>query len=419
MKKLIPILFLLGVTALVFQLFVQFFIRHHEIDYSIITKDNSYLINEKLKIDGKKNNYFFKVVDSNKNTYLFNFEHDYNRQDRIIRDIKFFDSKDLKCIFPIYKKNKTSDVYCTYGSGQVSYAYLKQIDNNYIKYVISELKKDKYSAVSWAKDTVPKEVDTNYKMYIGNVPNNVVFTVWDYRGFYILRDGKYIKKDFLNKDKYENDLSLLTGNYYVSINTDMNSGNMYGAFYLYDVVNGGKGRIDLDEQISFNMYINGQYKGKFYYTDLNSKKEFVVDPDKETVKEVGNVKDGFKSLKNRTLTTVSAKEYLNGEDIWNNDVVNNRLKEMYKAKEVKKDNDMYYFLTEDGDFYKTYKIDLENAVKLFHFDSVSEWKVNNYNVMVISKDTMYYYNDVYGLLPIVSSNEFIYNYKNICDFVEK
>ena len=41
MKKLLPILFLLGAAALIFQIFVQFFMRHHEIDYSIITKDNS------------------------------------------------------------------------------------------------------------------------------------------------------------------------------------------------------------------------------------------------------------------------------------------------------------------------------------------------------------------------------------------
>ena len=85
----------------------------------------------------------------------------------------------------------------------------------------------------------------------------------------------------------------------------------------------------------------------------------------------------------------------------------------------KKSNDMYYFVTDTGDFYKTDKLNLKNSVLLFHFDSVSEWKVKGDNVMVVSGDTMYYYDDVYGLLPIVTSNEFIYNYKNICDFYVK
>ncbi len=418
MKKLLPILFLLGAAALIFQIFVQFFMRHHEIDYSIITKDNSYLIHEKLKVDGKKNTYYFKLVDDNQDTYIFNLEHDYNRQDEIVKDVKYFDDENLRCIFPIFKKGITGDIYCKSKKQQVSYSYLRQTNNSSLDNYIKKLKKSGYIANSWARDTLPKK-DTVYDIYRDNVKEDTIFTVWDYRGFYIINNKKVIKKDFLNHDQYENNLSYLTDNYYVSINTDLNSGNMYASFYLYDILNGGKGRVDLDEQISFNMYINGSYDGKFYYTDLNTKKQYALDPDKETVKEVGNVKDGFKSIQGKKLVTVSSKEYLKSNDIWTNDVVNNVLGNMYGAKEVKKSNDMYYFVTDTGDFYKTDKLNLKNSVLLFHFDSVSEWKVKGDNIMVVSGDTMYYYDDVYGLLPIVTSNEFIYNYKNICDFYVK
>ena len=418
MKKLLPILFLLGAAALIFQIFVQFFMRHHEIDYSIITKDNSYLIHEKLKVDGKKNTYYFKLVDDNQDTYIFNLEHDYNRQDEIVKDVKYFDDENLRCIFPIFKKGITGDIYCKSKKQQVSYSYLRQTNNSSLDNYIKKLKKSGYIANSWARDTLPKK-DSVYDIYRDNVKEDTIFTVWDYRGFYIINNKKVIKKDFLNHDQYENNLSYLTDNYYVSINTDLNSGNMYASFYLYDILNGGKGRVDLDEQISFNMYINGSYDGKFYYTDLNTKKQYALDPDKETVKEVGNVKDGFKSIQGKKLVTVSSKEYLKSNDIWTNDVVNNVLGNMYGEKEVKKSNDMYYFVTDTGDFYKTDKLNLKNSVLLFHFDSVSEWKVKGDNIMVVSGDTMYYYDDVYGLLPIVTSNEFIYNYKNICDFYVK
>lgn len=418
MKKLLPILFLLGAAALIFQIFVQFFMRHHEIDYSIITKDNSYLIHEKLKVDGKKNTYYFKLVDDNQDTYIFNLEHDYNRQDEIVKDVKYFDDENLRCIFPIFKKGITGDIYCKSKKQQVSYSYLRQTNNSSLDNYIKKLKKSGYIANSWVRDTLPKK-DSVYDIYRDNVKEDTIFTVWDYRGFYIINNKKVIKKDFLNHDQYENNLSYLTDNYYVSINTDLNSGNMYASFYLYDILNGGKGRVDLDEQISFNMYINGSYDGKFYYTDLNTKKQYALDPDKETVKEVGNVKDGFKSIQGKKLVTVSSKEYLKSNDIWTNDVVNNVLGNMYGAKEVKKSNDMYYFVTDTGDFYKTDKLNLKNSVLLFHFDSVSEWKVKGDNIMVVSGDTMYYYDDVYGLLPIVTSNEFIYNYKNICDFYVK
>ena len=90
MKKLLTILCFLGVIALAFQLIVQFFIVHQDIKYSIATKDNAYLIDEKLDIDGKKNLYSFKVVDKNEKTYYFSFLNDYNRRERVIEDIKFF-----------------------------------------------------------------------------------------------------------------------------------------------------------------------------------------------------------------------------------------------------------------------------------------------------------------------------------------
>ena len=223
----------------------------------------------------------------------------------------------------------------------------------------------------------------------------------------------------MTADHYENNLSSFVGNYYVSINTDMNSANEYTTFYLYDVVDGGKGRVDLNEHISFNMYINGAYDGKFYYTDLDKKKQFALNPDKETVEEVGNVKDGFKNISGKKLINVLAKDYLKENRTWTNVVTNNVLKEKYGATMVQKDNDMYYFVTDNGDFYKVFKTDLDRALLLFHFDSVSEWKVKDSNIMIISGDTMYYYNDVVGLSPIVSSSEFKYNYKNICDFVVK
>ena len=419
MKKLLTILCFLGVIALAFQLIVQFFIVHQDIKYSIATKDNAYLIDEKLDIDGKKNLYSFKVVDKNEKTYYFSFLNDYNRRERVIEDIKFFDEGDLQCIYPIYRNKKTSDVYCNYEGTQVSYSYLKQLGDSSINKIVKTLKSKKYDAVSWKKETVPKEISASYKFYLKNVPKDTFFTVWFYKGFYILKNGKLAKKEFLNGDQYENNLSLLTGNYYVSINTDMNSGSDYTAFYLYDVVNGGKGRLDLDEHISSNMYINGEYDGKFYYTDLSSKKQFMINPDQESVTEVGNVKDGFKTVQANKLVEVSAKDYLKHKNIWTNDVSNNVLKKKYGAKEVKRDKDRYYFLTEEGALYKVFRNDIEHPILLCTFDEVSEWKVKDSNVMVVYGDTMYYYNDVVGLLPIVVSGELKYNYKNICDFVVK
>ena len=150
-----------------------------------------------------------------------------------------------------------------------------------------------------------------------------------------------------------------------------------------------------------------------------SNKQFMINPDQESVTEVGNVKDGSKTVQANKLVEVSAKDYLKHKNIWTNDVSNNVLKKKYGAKEVKRDKDRYYFLTEEGALYKVFRNDIEHPIMLCTFDEVSEWKVKDSNVMVVSGDTMYYYNDVVGLLPIVVSGELKYNYKNICDFVVK
>ena len=39
--------------------------------------------------------------------------------------------------------------------------------------------------------------------------------------------------------------------------------------------------------------------------------------------------------------------------------------------------------------------------------------------MVVSEDTVYFYNDDIGLLPMYVNSELKYNYKNICNFTLK
>lgn len=420
MKKLIPIIFGLGLISLILQFFIQGFIKHHEKDYSIITDDNSYMINEKFNVKDKEHVYSFNLKDkkSGKN-YLFDFSHDYNKQDSIIKDVKFYEYEELFCLFPIYKDGHSSDLVCNYKGKQVSNSYLKQIGNKDIKKIISKLKKGNYKADTWKDDTTPTTME-NYKLYNENIPNNIIFTMWFYQGFYRITNDEVEPKIFLNKDHYENDMSYVVGDFLVSINTDDIMSYGYSDFYIFDIVNGGKIKVDFEEKLSKNMYFNGVYEDKLYYTDLDKKKQYSLDPKYEKVEEVGNVEDGFKKLEGRKLVNISAKDYLEDKVYFQKDnITNNKLKEMYGAKEIKKDGNMYYFYSDDGNFYKTYITDIKHPILLFNFDSISEWIVKNGNVMVVSKNMMYFYNDKLGLLPILENDELNYNYKNICSFVEK
>lgn len=377
------------------------------------------MIHEEFKVTNGKHNYSFSVSDDKtKNVYLFDFIHNYHKQDSVIEDIKFFEYDDLACIFPIYKKGSSRDVICNYKGEQVSYSYLKQVDNDHIDDVVSTLKSEGYRSDSWKSNQTFENVN-GYQIYRNNVPENIVFTMWFYRGFYrIARDG-IEEKNFLNDDCYENNRSYLVNQFLFSIDTDDKGTLGYTDFYIFDILNGGKVNLDFEEQLSKNMYFNGVYKGKLYYTDLDKKKQYSLEPGNESIKEVGNVNDGFKMVEKDSLVDVSAKDFLEDKVYFEGEVQNEELETLYGAKEIRKENDIYYFLTDEGFLYKVYATDIEHPILLLQFDSISEWLVKEGNLMIVSHDMLYFYHDELGLLPIVKNNELNYNYKNICNFIIK
>ena len=93
-------------------------------------------------------------------------------------------------------------------------------------------------------------------------------------------------------------------------------------------------------------------------------------------------------------------------------ISNDKIKEKYKTDHIYLFNNSYYFES-NGTFYRSNVKYEDNATKLFSIDKVSDWKIVDNNLLIMSNDTLYLYNDDIGLRKIVSNNEFKYNYKNI------
>lgn len=419
MKKMIIIVCVLGALSLLIQFFVQALIKHHNVTYSIISGDNSYMIDESFNVVDHEHVYSFRVSDSNNEVYSFDFIHDYNKQDSVIKSIKLYEYDNLSCLFPIYKNDYSSDLVCNYDGMQVSNSYLKQINDENFRKIVSKLKKKGYNSKTWSEETKPEDFNT-YKIYKKNIPDDIVFTMWFYEGFYLIQKGEIEEKLYLDGDRYENDRSYLIDKYFVSFNTDY-IGDKYVDYYIFNVVDGGKRHLDVDSnyQISKNLYFNGSYKNKLYFTDLDNKVQYSLEPAYEILKEVGNAKDGFKKVRGGSLKTVKASEFLEKKVYFDEKKSYPKLEELYDAKDVKKEGNFYYFFSNNGNFYKVDLNYLDDPILLFNFESVSEWKVKNGNIMIVSDDMLYFYNDKVGLLPILQNSELNYNYKNICDFAEK
>jgi len=413
MKKIIKVVLILGIMGMLCQYFCKCLINKHDRVYSLISSDNKrYLIEEKFRKVKDNHSYYFTVKNKNK-TFSFSVFKDLDKQEEIINDIRYYKKDNLVCIFPIYKRNTVSDVYCSLDNMQVSYSYLKQIYNPQIDWIIKQIQKNGYDISK--NDSKKIKKGDFISIYTDNVIEDYIYTVWDYKGIYIVKDGTFLKKDLLRSDKYENNLSMLVGKYYVTFDTDIDSGVYYNGVILYNIKDGGRDEIMFEDSLSLNTYINGVYKNRLYITDNDTKKQYVLDPDKRNIKEVGDKDIGFISVNNNKLLTIRS----NKDNYFSDSVLNSKITKLYGNVLVKKNKDNYYFLTNNGYVYEIINNNYKKPVLLFKFDGIKEFRVKDDAISFIVNDTIYSYTDQFGLKPIIVDSELKYNYKNIYDFMKK
>src|SRR5699024_8198912 len=143
-----------------------------------------YTISESYQRTGKRHHYSFFIKSKNKaySTAVFN---DFNKQDRIITDIKYYKKNNLQCIFPIYKKNHTFDVSCLLDDRQVSSFYLEKTKNEDFSFITKKFKEDGYDEIYFHFDDEATKED-NLSIYYDYIPENYLFTIWNYRGIYVI-----------------------------------------------------------------------------------------------------------------------------------------------------------------------------------------------------------------------------------------
>lgn len=420
MKKAMPILLILAFLGLVLQVAVIVFITEKDTEYTLKTEDNIYNISEHLEVVDNVSYYNIGVSDQNDNYYTIFLEKDFNKQTEIVRDIKTFTSNNVSCIFPIFRRDVTSNVTCLYNGESVSYDYLKQIGNSDIDAIVTQLKEEEYSHGSWEKKEAKKvslySDGRGIEVYQENILEDYVFLVWRYKGLYILKSEESLIKDYLDNDVYDNSLSAIVGRYYVTADK-RTAAFRVSELYYYNTKDLGKGTIELPDATSTDFYFNGVYNDLLYMTDVGNKKQFTIDPAYEKVVEVGNSEKGFISVVDGKKKTVEDSEFLSERVYFYGLVSNEEISAKYgQDVQIKKDGEFYYFKTSDGKIYRSHKDNPSHGQLLFKFDNITEWKVKNGDVLVANGATVYFYNEEQGILPIAYNTELTYNYNNIIDF---
>ena len=412
MKKLLPILILLAFVAFCYQIVVTFFITEHSIEYSLITSDQEHFtIFEEYQKRGDFHQYSF-LVQNKKDVYTFSVEEDFNKQDRVITDIKYYKRNNLECIFPIYKRDYTADVSCLLDGEQVSPYYLTQTDNKDFSDISKKFIEEGYEDIFYNYDITPQK-EGNLSIYYDFIPDDFIFAVWNYRGIDIITADGFEEKNFLNDDYYENTLSTVAGKYYVTVNTDNEAKQLnYYQLILYNLQDGGKSLVEVD--LSQDSYFNGVYRNQVYITDPKEEKQYVLDPASKEITEVSDVKE----ISNAKLQDAGA-DFFDSPKVDSGRVVNKKITSLYDTEDIQKDNDNFYFKTVDQKLYKVVGDNYDYPVLLCQFEDMKEWQAHDDGVSFIVNDTLYFYSDFYGLKPILINSEFQYNSENIYHFIRE
>lgn len=414
MKKILPILILLAFVAFCYQLLVTFFITGHKVKYSLIANDqNHYTVSENYQKERGHDYYSFLVQAKNKKkTYAFSIEKDFNKQERIISDIKYYKKNNLECIFPIYKRNRSYDIACLLDGKQVSSSYLLEQGSEDFSFVARKFAEEGYDDLYYSSN-VSATKEGNLSVFYDYLPDDYVFAVWNYQGIYILTSDGIEEKIYLNEDYYENTLSIGVGKYYVTVNTDDEEEKLnYYQLIVYNLVDGGKTVVDVD--VSQDLYFNGIADGLLYITDSKEKKQYTLNP---STKEFRELKKNYEISNHKVKK--AGKDFFTSPKVDSLQVSNKKITKMYHTKDIRKSQRSYYFKTSEGAIYQVIQNDYQHPILICQFDGIKEWQVHDDGVSFIVGDTLYLYTDLYGLKPILKNPEFLYNSKNIYYFVRE
>lgn len=414
MKKKVFGLISLIILVLISQVVLKIFITEREENYIL----DGYTIIEKLKVIENEEYYDFVVTDKSKNKYIFGIKGKFNKKKKIVEEIKSFKEGNLVCIYPVYKNDVIGDIACKYNDKQVSYAYLRQVENKSVLKFIDKLKREGINNPKWddvsERKTVIKHDSKKIEVYQDNIPENYKFLIWRYKGLYLLNNDKSIAMDYLENDQYDNVHSALVGKYYITAET---AGGKLKELVSFDISKLKKKKITFKNETSIKYYFNGVIEDKLYITDVGLRKQYIVDPKKGKIEELVATKDKFISYKDLKKIEVAPKELLAEEIYFTDSVTNKKLSNIYKnIVDIKMVRDYYYFRTSVGNVYRVDRNNLKEAELLFTFKNISDWIIKDDDIMIASEEMVYFYNEEVGLIPVAKNSELKYNYKNICDF---
>ncbi|MBQ7136595.1 MAG: hypothetical protein IJO43_01300 [Bacilli bacterium] len=399
MKKIFNFILVLAILFFTFQIGITLLKKSHNIDYSLKISDKKVLIHEEYYKDKQSDYYYFEVT-INKIKFVFDKDNTFNKQKKVIDNIRLYEEEDLTCISPVYiKNNNDPEIICNVGKKQYSYTEVK--DKYNLKDFVESIDKFDEDKYNLSEKTITGSRNTIYNDHIYDNENILVY---EYSSLIKVTSEDYYKINFADYDIYENELGVLIDKYYVIPKYDKKP--EYSRLLIIDIEEETTKELEIEEKLSTNIYINGVVKDKLYIFDKSNLIQYEINPKEVSYKIIGN-------------KNINA-QYYDGEwhkrNIYDFSNQTLKFKNNYPIKEnyveAFETDKFYYYYNSNNEFYKVYKKNLNKPIFLFAYNDFKEVVVVNDCIYFIDDDTLYRYDDN-GLKKILVNKEFQYNYNNI------
>ncbi len=408
MGRIIKLVLAISVLYFVFQFGVSFFKDYHDLSYEMVSGDNTFLVKEEFNLEGDDNSYYFEIkLDDLVFNYYFNYN--YNKQVKVLENIEYYNKDGLSCILPVFKDNITGEILCSKDN-----LYYTQDTVGNIDEFKSILINNGYDDSIFVKNNEAVEYERLF-VYQDNIPDKSSVVVWNYKGIDILSNDEMKFVKVLKNDQYNNTLGSLLGNSYFIAN--FNSEHEYNSFYMINLDNYETETVFTNTKISFNSYVNGVVDNVLYLTDKDNRLQYSYDLNSKEFLEVGSASENAKFYSGE-WTEIPIAEVAGINNYFTNGIEVTEELETYNIVKIYQSYENYYFITNDGSVYKMFR-DYVNPVLIYKDAGVKDLIIYENDVYFLVGDTIYLYNASNGVVPIVKSNEFLYNNVNIFDVYKR
>lgn len=407
MKKIFKILIILFIFVIILELLFALFGNGYIINYNILKDDKSYKIEETYIANSSTDDHYEIIVNDK---FYVSIYDDLFKDSRLVKDVLEFKDGELSCIYIKFKSDKIKrDVICNVNGKQKLYHNMVGYNTKLDEFVSNIKEYD----INMFKDDLSKKTEKGIVIvYDNNVLQNHFIDLQKYKGIYNISSGKIIELDYYKNDVYNPKLTISTGKYLIS--ADYENDYSFDILYIIDIYNNHINEIKLKESISYDSYFQGEVDKKVYIFDKSSKKQYEIDPKKETVNEVGNENKGILYY-NGKWEKKSAIEFVNSEIKFQNKI--DYQNDSYDK--IEQSNNFYYLFDYDNNKVKVSKIDINNKdyiTELFEVNSIRNIKYVNDYIYFIDGDSIKYYSDRTGVRTLISYSELTFN-KNLDYFV--